>query len=88
MNYTNLNKKYYDVGSGESRSFEDVLDNLGISYTYHDEKLIPSGYQFFTCSDKDKWMTGWKPEYKIENGLKDYKDYLELLINKYETETK
>jgi ADP-L-glycero-D-manno-heptose 6-epimerase len=82
MNYTNLNKKYYDVGSGESRSFEDVLDNLGISYTYHDEKLIPNGYQFFTCSNKDKWMTGWKPEYKIENGLKDYKDYLELSINK------
>ena len=81
-NYFNLNKKYYDVGSGESRSFEDVLDNLNIPYTYHDEKMIPQGYQFFTCSDKDKWMTGWKPEYNLEKGLEDYKSYLELSINK------
>jgi ADP-L-glycero-D-manno-heptose 6-epimerase len=81
-NYFNLNKKYYDVGSGESRSFEDVLDNLNIPYTYHDEKMIPQGYQFFTCSDKDKWMTEWKPEYNLEKGLKDYKNYLELSINK------
>jgi ADP-L-glycero-D-manno-heptose 6-epimerase len=80
LNYNELNKKYYDVGSGESRSFEDVLDNLDIPYTYHDEKMIPQGYQFFTCSDKDKWMTGWKPEYNLEKGLKDYKSYLELSI--------
>lgn len=82
LNYDNLNKKYYDVGSGESRSFEDVLNNLEIPYTYHDEKMIPEGYQFFTCSDKDKWMTGWKSEYNLEKGLKDYKDYLEQSIKR------
>jgi ADP-L-glycero-D-manno-heptose 6-epimerase len=76
LNYDNLNKKYYDVGSGESRSFEDVLNNLEIPYTYHDEKMIPEGYQFFTCSNKDKWMTGWKPEYNLEKGMNDYKSYL------------
>jgi len=81
-NYFNLNKKYYDVGSGESRSFEDVLDNLDIPYTLHDEKMIPQGYQFFTCSDKDKWMTGWKPEYNLEMGIQDYKNYLELSMKK------
>lgn len=81
-NYYTLNKNYYDVGSGESRSFEDVLDNMGISYSYHNEKMIPEGYQFFTCSDKDKWMTGWKPKYNLEKGAKEYKNYLELSINK------
>jgi ADP-L-glycero-D-manno-heptose 6-epimerase len=82
LNYDNLNKKYYDVGSGESRSFEDVLNNLEIPYTFHDEKMIPEGYQFFTCSNKDKWMTGWKPEYNLEKGMNDYKSYLELSMKK------
>jgi ADP-L-glycero-D-manno-heptose 6-epimerase len=82
LNYDNLNKKYYDVGSGESRSFEDVLDNMKITYTYQDEKMIPEGYQFFTCSDKNKWMEGWNPEYNLEKGIEDYKNYLELSMYK------
>ena len=82
LNYNELNKKYYDVGSGEYRSFEDVLDNLDIPYTYHDEKMIPEGYQFFTCSDKNKWMEGWNPEYNLEKGIEDYKNYLELSMYK------
>jgi ADP-L-glycero-D-manno-heptose 6-epimerase len=82
LNYDNLNKKYYDVGSGESRSFEDVLDNMKITYTYQDEKMIPEGYQFFTCSDKNKWMEGWNPEYNLEKGIEDYKNNLELSMYK------
>lgn len=81
-NYDRLNRNYYDVGSGESRPFEDVLDNMGIPYSYHDENLIPDGYQFYTCSDKNKWMPGWNPEYTIEKGIYDYKEYLELSIYK------
>lgn len=82
LNYDKLNRSYYDVGSGESRSFEDILNILGIPYTYYEEKMIPEGYQFFTCSDKNKWMTGWEPEYNLEKGLYDYEGYLKLLINK------
>lgn len=63
---------YYEVGSGESRTFEDVLDILKIKYTYFSESDIPKGYQFFTLSDKNKWMSKWKPNYNLEKGLEDY----------------
>jgi ADP-L-glycero-D-manno-heptose 6-epimerase len=68
--------KWYEVGSGENRTFEDVLDILNISYTYHKEEDIPKGYQFYTKSDKTKWMYGWESEYTLEKGLKDYLNYL------------
>lgn len=80
--YSKLNKKYYDVGSGEARLFEDILTILKIPFTYYSEEKIPQGYQFYTCSDKKKWMKGWEPEYIIENGLKDYKKYLRKLLDK------
>jgi ADP-L-glycero-D-manno-heptose 6-epimerase len=71
-NYDNLDYNYYDVGSGESRTFEDVMSILYIPFTYHEEKDTPAGYQFFTQSNKDKWMPGWKPKYNLESGLYDY----------------
>jgi ADP-L-glycero-D-manno-heptose 6-epimerase len=75
-NYEKLNKKWYEVGSGESRSFEDVLDNMGVPYSYHEEEKIPKGYQFFTCSNKIKWMHGWTADFNLEKGIEDYKNYL------------
>ncbi len=80
-NYKSLNKNWYDVGSGESRTFEDVMDNMKILYHYHSEDKIPQGYQFYTCSNLDKWMKGWKPKYNLEKGLEEYKNYL-LSMNK------
>lgn len=74
--FSKLFGKYYDVGTGESRTFEDVLNIMGFSYTYLDETKIPNGYQFYTCSDKTKWMEGWKPQFNIETGLKEYLKYL------------
>lgn len=71
-NFDDLQYNYYDVGFGEARSFEDVLDILGIPYTYHEEKDIPKGYQFFTECDKTKWIPGWEPKYNLEGGLEDY----------------
>jgi ADP-L-glycero-D-manno-heptose 6-epimerase len=68
--------KWYEVGSGENRTFEDVLNILNISYSYHDEQDIPKGYQFYTKSDKTKWMYGWEPKFNLEEGLKDYLNYL------------
>ena len=69
-------KGIYEVGSGEARTFEDVLDNVEIKYTYHSEDKIPSWYQFYTKSDKFKWLPGWKPKYKLEDGIEKYLDYI------------
>lgn len=74
--YENLSYNWYEVGSGEARTFEDVLDILDIKYDYHDENKIPNGYQFFTQSDSTKWMNGWESKYKIEDGLKKYSSWL------------
>ena len=70
--YSSLRGNYYEVGSGESRPFEDVLGSLGIPFTYHPEESIPEGYQFFTMSDSTKWMPGWSPKWNLERGLSDY----------------
>jgi len=71
-NYKENAGDWYEVGNGVARTFEDVLDNLNIPYTYHDEKDIPNGYQFYTESKKHKWMFGWESKWNLENGLKDY----------------
>ena len=71
-NYEQLKGKYYEVGSGDARLFEDVMKIMGIPYEYHDKNLIPTGYQFYTCSNSRKWMSNWKPNWTLESGLKDY----------------
>ena len=76
-NYGLTSGKWFEVGSGEARGFEDKMDIMNIPYTYHSEEIIPKGYQFYTCSNKDKWMVGWKPQYTLETGLKDYVKYLD-----------
>jgi ADP-L-glycero-D-manno-heptose 6-epimerase len=68
--------QWYDVGSGDARTFEDVLDILKIEYTYHNEKDIPKGYQFHTKSNSENWMFGWTPQYNLEKGLEDYLAFL------------
>ena len=50
-----------------------MCEHLDIPYTYALESEIPKGYQFFTKSSKDKWMTDWKPKYNLETALKEYK---------------
>ena len=75
-NYEELGGKYYEVGSGTARTFEDVLNNMGIEYDYTSEDVIPNGYQFYTCSDKNKWMSGWESTWSLESGIKDYCEYL------------
>ena len=64
--------KYYEVGSGTARMIEDVMKIMNIPYNYHNDSLIPNGYQFYTCSDNRKWMTDWKSQWSLEDGLKDY----------------
>ena len=74
--FNEVPKGVYEVGSGESRTFEDVLDLMKIKYTYREQNWIPKGYQFFTRADKNKFMEGWSPKYNLEKGIKKYKDYL------------
>lgn len=68
--------RFYEVGSGEAREFEDVMNILEIPFTYHDKSAIPDGYQFDTKSDF--FMPGWTPKYNIEKGLTKYKKYLKI----------
>ena len=69
--------KAYEVGSGEARTFEDKMAIMDIPFTYHPESMIPEGYQYYTCSDSEKFLDKWKPKYDLERGLKDYIKYLE-----------
>ena len=74
-NYDLIKSDWYDVGSFEARTFEDVLLNIGIpDWTYTSEDWIPEGYQYFTKATKI--IPGWKPKYTIENGLKEYMKFL------------
>ena len=74
--YKNYSGDWYEVGSGESRTFEDVLDILNIEYTFFDETDIPKGYQFNTKSNSIHWMNGWEPKWSLEFGLNDYVKFL------------
>lgn len=74
-NYEKLKSDWYDVGSFSARSFEDVLINIGIDkWEYYKKEEIPEGYQFFTKATKG--IPGWYPKYTLEEGLKDYMDFL------------
>ena len=75
-NFEKLKGNYYEVGSGEAKGFEEVLNFMDIPFNYTDESMIPNGYQFYTCSDRKKWMNGWKPQWNLENGINDYKKFL------------
>lgn len=77
QNFDEYHFNSFDVGSGEARTFEDVLDIMNIPYEYTDATAIPNGYQFHTKSNSEKWMSGWTPKHTIESGLKEYKKYLE-----------
>lgn len=75
--FNDVNPGIYEVGSGEARTFEDVMNLMGIKYTYKDRNEIPKGYQFYTKANKNEFMDGWEPIYNLEKGLKEYKEYLE-----------
>jgi ADP-L-glycero-D-manno-heptose 6-epimerase len=77
-NFNQLLPSYYEVGSGRAETFETILNIMGINFEYLDKTLIPEGYQFYTCSNKEKWMPGWHPKYNLKKGLKKYLKYLNL----------
>jgi ADP-L-glycero-D-manno-heptose 6-epimerase len=75
-NFEALDKRYYEVGSGEDNLFESALVYAGINFEYHDETSIPPGYQFYTRSHFSNWMNGWNPQFNLEAGIKSYLAYL------------
>ena len=77
--YDELCGKYYEVGSGQANTFEAVLEELQLPFSYAPESVIPKGYQFNTLSKKERWMPGWSPRYTLQKGLQEYKIYLNQL---------
>lgn len=76
VNYGEYQFNIFDVGSGEARTFEDVMKIMNIPFSYTDKNVVPKGYQFFTQSSKEKWMSKWHPKFSLEDGLNIYKKYL------------
>ena len=77
-NFELLKGGIYEVGTGIPNSFETILKNFEIPFEYTDLCEIPQGYQFYTCSSKDKWVNGWYPKHDLVEGLNKYKNYLTL----------
>ena len=74
--FNDVSKGVYEVGTGESHTFEEVLDLMEIPYEYRKENDIPNGYQFLTQTNKDRFMNGWNANYNLEGGIGEYKKYL------------
>ena len=49
---------------------------MNMSFNYYDLNQIPNGYQFYTKSNKKRWMKGWEPKFSLEDGIKSYLNYL------------
>ena len=75
-NYSKFVGKFYEVSTGQSRTFESIMDLADIKYSYLDESKIPIGYQFYTCGNPKNWMNGWKPNFFLEYGVREYLDLL------------
>lgn len=74
--FNNFISGIYEVGSGESRLFEDIIELMKIKYSYTSPNDIPEGYQFKTLAKKSNFYPGWKPEFNLERGIHNYLDYL------------
>ena len=75
--YQLLSGKYFEVSTGVASSFEELLDIFGLEFKYTSEELIPNGYQFLTRGDRSKWMKGWLPNFSLQQGVIEYREYLE-----------
>ena len=71
----------YEVGYGEARTFESLLDGMNIEYKHHATDQIPFWYQNYTCADKNKRVPRWKPRFDVEKGTKKYKEYLDEVFS-------
>ena len=65
----------YHVGTGEARTFEDVLTLMDIPFEYWNKNNTPKGYQYHTQAEPKMMLPTWRPM-KLEEGIKKYKQYL------------
>jgi ADP-L-glycero-D-manno-heptose 6-epimerase len=77
-NYESLKGNWYEVGSGQSTTFEAIFEELNIPFEYKEVSEIPNGYQFSTESNVKHWMPDWKPMIMIQPGIKQYTTYLTI----------
>lgn len=81
-NYSSLEKKAYHVGTGESHTFEEVLEALEIPVEHTHEAFIPEGYQFYTKADPEEMMPGWTARTTFAQGMNIYYEYLKIVFSK------
>ena len=81
----------YNVGTGEARSFQDIVDILKMELVVDFEcEYIPNPYkgqyQFFTQADiqPTREFLGYAPEYKLEDGIRDYIGDIKRVFEKYQ----
>ncbi|MDQ6955244.1 MAG: ADP-glyceromanno-heptose 6-epimerase [Mariprofundaceae bacterium] len=75
-----------NVGSGKARTFNDIVENLGIALDekfdieYFDNPFL--FYQMHTEADltETQFILNWQPEWSLEKGIADY---IKLLENKH-----
>jgi len=77
--FSELAGYYFEVGTGQARSFEDCLSIFDIPWSYTDEEKIPSGYQFHTQAMPSRFLPNWKPMHNLESGLRSYLLHLKTL---------
>jgi len=70
QNYDKFSGNCYDVGFGQAITYEKILNLVGKPFSYLSKNSIPENYQYYTCADQSKFMIGWEPKVKIEEGLK------------------
>jgi nucleoside-diphosphate-sugar epimerase len=77
LNYEHLGGYSYDVGTSDARTFEEVMELMGVTYRVSDDvSIIPKNYQFYTQADPNRFMQGWEPKYKLKEGIWKYLEYL------------
>jgi ADP-L-glycero-D-manno-heptose 6-epimerase len=79
QNFNELRGRYFEVSTGIASPFEKVMEVFGLPYEYSEVEQIPAGYQFYTCGDPTKWMRGWNPTYNLNQGIAEYRSYLEIV---------
>lgn len=79
------NGAVYNVGSGISRSYNDIVtilkETLQISF---EVQYIKNPYPFFqnhTLADSANFVPNYIPQYSLESGIKDYVPYIESIYN-------
>jgi len=71
-----ISGKVFEVSTGESHTFEEVLELANLDFTYTDETEIPIGYQFYTKGNPATHLPGWQPQVSLELGVKSYIEFL------------